>query len=220
MQTHSGGIRLYENPAPLRAGQTIQASADRFVASNLRGKKFPLDQLLVLLSAQERFRFELSLRIRMGNDTVQIELPGVSQRGELPRMSVEDLVAKINESVLLTFVETSLIQRHAKRPDNTISEIARFGEVCVDFRKMELRRSGARVKMTASEFKTLRYFVCRPAVVISRDELLNEVWGYQNYPTTRTVDNRIFNLRKKLERTPSRPVHFLSVFGVGYKFMP
>ena len=74
--------------------------------------------------------------------------------------------------------------------------------------------------MSAPEFKTLQYFVCRPEVVISRDELLNEVWEYQNYPSTRKVDNRILKLRQKLERLPSQPIHFLTVHGVGYKFIP
>ena len=221
MQTESNSSRPYENGVSLRTGQTFRfpASTERLAIKNLRGKKFPLDQLLALLAAHGPFRYEVSIRVRMGDDFAQIELPGMSQGSELPRMSVDDLFAVINKSVVTSF-ETSLIQRNTEKRSNAGSESARFGDVFVDFRKMELRRSGVRVAMTASEFRTLRYFVCRPEVVISRDELLNEVWGYENYPTTRTVDNRIFNLRKKLERIPARPVHFLSVFGVGYKFMP
>jgi DNA-binding response OmpR family regulator len=74
--------------------------------------------------------------------------------------------------------------------------------------------------LTALEFKTLRYLVENARRVISRGELLNEVWGYNNYPSTRTVDNQVAKLRKKLERDPARPVHLRTVHGAGYKFLP
>jgi DNA-binding response OmpR family regulator len=80
-------------------------------------------------------------------------------------------------------------------------------------------RDGAPVVLTAQEFKTLKFFVRNAERVITRDELLNEVWGYQNYPTTRTVDNHILKLRQKLEHDPANPVHFRTVHGVGYKFV-
>jgi DNA-binding response OmpR family regulator len=74
--------------------------------------------------------------------------------------------------------------------------------------------------MTAMEFKALKYLIQNPRRVISRDEMLNEVWGYQNYPSTRTVDNHILRLRQKLEREPSEPRHFITVHRTGYKFVP
>ena len=95
-----------------------------------------------------------------------------------------------------------------------------FGDVTVSFSSMEASRKGMPVMLTALEFKTLKYLVENVRRVISRDELLNEVWGYENYPCTRTVDNHILKLRQKLERDPSRPVHFRTVHGVGYKFLP
>jgi DNA-binding response OmpR family regulator len=70
------------------------------------------------------------------------------------------------------------------------------------------------------EFKVLRFFISNPNRVLSRNELLNEAWGYENYPSTRTVDNHILKLRQKLERDPARPVHFRTVHSVGYKFVP
>ena len=81
-------------------------------------------------------------------------------------------------------------------------------------------RKGEPVMLTALEFKTLKYLAQNARRVISRDELLNEVWGYENYPCTRTVDNHILRLRQKLEKNPSRPVHFRTVHGAGYKFLP
>ena len=95
-----------------------------------------------------------------------------------------------------------------------------FGEVTVNFSTMETLRKGEPVVLTAKEFKTLKYLIQNARRVISRDELLNEVWGYENYPCTRTVDNHILRLRQKLERDPSRPVHLRTVHGAGYKFLP
>jgi DNA-binding response OmpR family regulator len=95
-----------------------------------------------------------------------------------------------------------------------------FGDVIVSFSALEVQRKGRPVVLTALEFKTLKYFIQNPRRAISRDELLNEVWGYENYPCTRTVDNYILKLRQKLERDPSRPVHFRTVHGAGYKFLP
>jgi DNA-binding response OmpR family regulator len=95
-----------------------------------------------------------------------------------------------------------------------------FGDVMVSFSTVEVSRKGQPVVLTTLEFKTLKYFIQNARRPISRDELLNEVWGYANYPCTRTVDNHILRLRRKLERDPSRPVHFRTVHGAGYKFLP
>lgn len=95
-----------------------------------------------------------------------------------------------------------------------------FNDVSVDFAKMELKRSGELIEMTPQEFKVLKYFAQNPERVISREQLLNEVWGYDSYPTTRTVDNHIMNLRQKLEVDPGHPTHFRTVHGAGYKFVP
>jgi DNA-binding response OmpR family regulator len=95
-----------------------------------------------------------------------------------------------------------------------------FGDVTIHFSEMEALRKGEPVVLTTMEFKMLKYLIQNAHRVISRDELLNEVWGYENYPCTRTVDNHILRLRQKLERDPSHPVHFRTMHGVGYKFLP
>jgi DNA-binding response OmpR family regulator len=95
-----------------------------------------------------------------------------------------------------------------------------FGGVKGCLSTMEIHRNGRRVILTCKEFKTLAYLIKNPRRVISRDELLNEVWGYENYPSTRTVDNHILRLRKKLETEPARPKHFHTVHNSGYKFLP
>jgi DNA-binding response OmpR family regulator len=99
------------------------------------------------------------------------------------------------------------------------SETFSFDDVEVNFSKMELHRAGQSVPLTPQEFKMLRFFLNHQERVVSRTELLNEVWGYNNYPTTRTVDTHILRLRQKLEKDPADPVHFRTVHGTGYKFV-
>jgi DNA-binding response OmpR family regulator len=95
-----------------------------------------------------------------------------------------------------------------------------FGDARIDFTSMEATQGGNPVTLTAQEFKLLKFFAASPGRVLSRDELLNEVWGYQNYPSTRTVDNHILRLRQKLEPDPTNPRYFLTIHGAGYKFVP
>jgi DNA-binding response OmpR family regulator len=95
-----------------------------------------------------------------------------------------------------------------------------FDEVAVDFARMEAMRGGAQVALTPQEFKLLKYFAQNPQRVVSRDQLLSDVWGYDSYPSTRTVDSHILTLRQKLERVPGSPVHFVTVHNAGYKFVP
>jgi DNA-binding response OmpR family regulator len=108
----------------------------------------------------------------------------------------------------------------ANQTSSTAHDLLAFGDVEIDFTSMEAKRTGRPVSMTAQEFKLLRFLSHSPERVIPREELLNEVWGYQNYPSTRTVDNHILRLRQKLESDPTEPRHFLTVHGVGYKFIP
>src|SRR6266403_1885676 len=95
-----------------------------------------------------------------------------------------------------------------------------FGGVTGCFSTMEIHRNGRPVSLKCKEFKTLAYLIKNPRRVISRDELLSEVWGYENYPCSRTVDNHILKLRKKLESDPAYPKHFHTVHCVGYRFLP
>lgn len=97
-------------------------------------------------------------------------------------------------------------------------ELFSFSGVVVNVKKMAVTRHGAPVLLTPLEFKLLKYFCQNSNRVISRDELLNEVWGYESYPTTRTVDNHVLRLRHKLEKDPSHPDHFQTVHTVGYLF--
>lgn len=98
-------------------------------------------------------------------------------------------------------------------------DLIRFSDVVVDFKAYRATKGDVELSLSAKEFELLRYLVSRPDQPVSRDELLDEVWGYNNYPTTRTVDNFIARLRKQVEDYPDRPQHVLTVHGVGYKFV-
>jgi DNA-binding response OmpR family regulator len=102
---------------------------------------------------------------------------------------------------------------------NELGELFAFDGISINFAKMEVIREGQPIEMTAREFSALKFLVLNAERVISRDELLSEVWGYQHYPSTRTVDNHILKIRQKLEKDPANPVHFRTVHGVGYKFV-
>jgi two-component system alkaline phosphatase synthesis response regulator PhoP len=104
-------------------------------------------------------------------------------------------------------------------PQATAQEVYRFGDVEVNIRSNEVRRGGAPVELSAKEFALLAYFVAHPAETLTRDRLLDAVWGYENYPNTRTVDTHILHLRQKLENNPEEPRVFLTVHGSGYKFV-
>jgi len=140
----------------------------------------------------------------------------VSDKVLLLELGADDYVTKpFSPRELLARVRAAL--RRTVRKDT--GDLVAFDGISVDFVKMEITRNGEPVVLTAQEFKTLKFLVQNAERVITRDELLNEVWGYQNYPTTRTVDNHILKLRQKLERDPANPTHFRTVHGVGYKFV-
>jgi len=110
------------------------------------------------------------------------------------------------------------LRRHTPAATETDTKL-RFGKVAIDFDKHEAERSGERVELTAKEFDVLRLLARCRGEIVTRDRLLEEVWGYETYPTTRTVDNHILRLRQKLEDDPSNPRHILSIYGEGYKFI-
>ena len=95
-----------------------------------------------------------------------------------------------------------------------------FGDVRVNFARQEITRLNEVVVLTSLDFKVLKFFMHHPHRVVSRDEILEAVWGYHCYPVTRTIDNRIHRLRQRLEPNPERPIRFRTVYGAGYKFVP
>jgi DNA-binding response OmpR family regulator len=105
-----------------------------------------------------------------------------------------------------------------RRPLSRLPDEARFDDVVVDFRRYEAQKAGQPLKLTPKEFGTLRLLIGRAGEVVSRSELLEAVWDYREFPTTRTVDNHVASLRAKVETDPTNPRHLITVHGVGYKF--
>jgi DNA-binding response OmpR family regulator len=135
----------------------------------------------------------------------------------LLEMGADDYVTKpFSPRELLARVRAA-IRRPNQSPDK--SDLFSFDDIEVNFVKMKLTKAGKIVPLTPQEFKMLRFFFSNEERVVSRMELLSEVWGYNVYPTTRTVDTHILRLRQKLEKDPGEPVHFLTVYRSGYKFV-
>jgi DNA-binding response OmpR family regulator len=132
-------------------------------------------------------------------------------------LGADDYVAK-PFSIRELLARVRAILRRAQ-PAAALPDELRFGDVMVDFRSYEARKGGSPLEMTPKEFQVLRLLASRSGEVVTRDELLNEVWGYENYPTTRTVDNHVATLRAKIELDPANPEHLRTVHGVGYKFI-
>jgi DNA-binding response OmpR family regulator len=107
-----------------------------------------------------------------------------------------------------------------RRTSTDSRSVAQFGEVEVDFERRIVSRSGEPLKITPAEYNLLTYFLQNPDRPLTRDMILNSVWGYESFPNTRTVDAHVVKLRQKLEVDPNSPRHFLTVHGVGYRFLP
>lgn len=107
-----------------------------------------------------------------------------------------------------------------RRSGDHAGRVAQFGDVEIDIERRNVTRKGKEVKVTPAEYNLLLFFLQNPERVLTRDLILNSVWGYEYYPNTRTVDAHVVRLRQKFEPEPSVPAHFLTVHGVGYRFQP
>lgn len=121
--------------------------------------------------------------------------------------SIKELIARIHALL--------------RRSSSIIKEIEEysFGDIYLNFKKHEAYKNGSVIQLSAMEFKLLKYFAQHVGEAISRDQLLDDVWGYEQFPTTRTVDNYILLLRKKIENDPSNPKYIITLHKAGYKFV-
>lgn len=175
-----------------------------------------LDLMLPKLSGRDLCRSmkKLSPRIPV---VILSAITEVADKVLLLELGADDYVTKpFSPRELLARVQAAL--RRVEQVPSSRPET--FGECEVDFSKMLVFRRGEPVVITAHEFKLLRFFLENVGRVISREELLTDVWGYNHCPTTRTVDNQILKLRQKIEADPANPRHFVTVHGAGYKFLP
>jgi two-component system alkaline phosphatase synthesis response regulator PhoP len=122
--------------------------------------------------------------------------------------SIRELLARINVQL-----------RREKTQAGMPTQSYRIGDMEVDFARFKLRRKDKDIKLTSLEVEILRYMIDHRGEVVTRDALLDKIWGYEKFPTTRTVDSHILKLRKKIEKDPSNPRYILSVYGGGYRFV-
>ena len=134
------------------------------------------------------------------------------------KLGADDYLVKPFEMAELLARIEALLRRGSALQGSQPTEVYRFGDVTVDFRRAEVTKAGQPVELSAREFKLLRYFVEHRGAALSRDELLNEVWGYNAMPSTRTVDVHVAWLRQKIEDNVRHPQYILTVHGLGYKF--
>jgi two-component system alkaline phosphatase synthesis response regulator PhoP len=181
---------------------------------------FDLVLLDVMLPRKSGFDVCRDLRARGVNTPVLM----LTARGQVVdkvvglKLGADDYLTKPFEMVeLLARIEALL--RRVPGVQALGAEVYGFGEVRVDFRKAEVSKGGDVVELSAREFKLLRYFIEHRGAALTRDELLNGVWGYNAMPVTRTVDVHVAWLRQKLEENPRRPQFIVTVHGLGYKFM-
>jgi two-component system alkaline phosphatase synthesis response regulator PhoP len=166
---------------------------------------------------------ELCRRIRSRQTSHYIYIVVLtSQAGD--HAVVEGLSAGADDYVTKPFSLRELLARvrallRRAQPPRTLIDELRVNDVAVDFRKYEATAAGGPLELTRREFQLLRALASRPGEVVSRSELLDQVWGLDEYPTTRTVDTHIAALRAKIERDPANPEHLLTMRGVGYKWV-
>jgi DNA-binding response OmpR family regulator len=160
-----------------------------------------------------------------------------SLKQEIPELPIIMLTAKSQEAEIVTGLELgaddyitkpfSVLELLARikavlrraQSGTRIPEVYRSGDLEIDFRKYFARKKGKSLTLSAREYEIIKYLIERRGEIVSREDLLNQVWGYDSYPNTRTVDAHIAKLRQKIEDNPETPVHIITIHGTGYKFI-
>ena len=213
------GIVLTLTDRLSREGYSVESATDGETGLE-RATREPFDLLLLDLMLPRMSGFDVCRELRKrGIETPVIML---TARGQVMdkvvglKLGADDYVTKpFDMSELLARVEAHL--RRAPVTPHPVEGYA-FGEVRIDFRKAEVTKDGSPLELSAREFQLLKYFVEHRGATLTREELLNEVWGYNSMPSTRTVDVHVAWLRQKIEPNAKHPQFILTIHGMGYKF--
>jgi DNA-binding response OmpR family regulator len=199
----------------------VETAADGETAYRLLRER-PFDLVLLDLMLPNMSGYDLCRRVR--HDGLATPIVMLTARGdESDRvrgldLGGDDYITK-PFSVLELLARIRAVLRRARAAAAPMDRLA-FDDVAVDFRRYEARRGTELLSLTPKEFGLLRALASRPGEVVTRSELLDDVWGYTAMPTTRTIDTHVASLRAKVEVDPADPRHLLTVFGVGYKWQP
>ena len=202
-------------------GYEVHAEADGLAGLNYAVAN-PVDLILLDLMLPKMPGYEVCKNLRAkGNNTPVIMLTAKGQEIDKVlglELGADDYVTKpFSLRELLARIH-ALLRRHSSttaKPSDTYA----FGEMVLDFAHYHATKAGEAIELTPKEFEILRHLITNRGKTVSRDELLDKVWGIEEYPTTRTVDNHILKLRKKIEQDPANPDFIITVHGIGYKFL-
>ena len=215
------GLQLALSDRLTSEGYRVETAADGETAVvRATGEAFDIIILDVMLPGRDGFDVARTVR----QQGVQTPILMLTARGEVVdrvvglKLGADDYLTKPFEMIeLLARIEALL--RRAPAMSGATVERFQFGDVLVDTRKAEVTKDGVAVDLSAKEFHLICYFIEHRGATISREELLQQVWGYQSTPSTRTVDVHIAWLRQKLEANPRVPQYILTIHGLGYKFV-
>jgi DNA-binding response OmpR family regulator len=226
-------LAIEDDPAILRGlcdnlrfeGYDVIAASDGETGYRMQQERKP-DLIVLDLMLPRMSGFEFCRKLR--GEGIQTPILMLTARSEEPDrvlgldLGADDYVTKPFSVRELMARVRALLRRSQPGPEGApgLPDNLSFGGVEIDFRSYEARRNGEPVEMTRKEFAVLRFLAARSGQVVTRDDLLNGVWGFESYPSTRTVDNHVAGLRAKLERDAALPGHIRTVHGVGYKFTP
>ena len=198
-------------------GYEVEIASNGQVASQ-RARREHFDLILLDLMLPGRDGFDVCRDVRKaGVRTPILMLTAKAQDAEKVlglELGADDYVTKPYSPLELRARVKALL----RRAEGTVPDIYQFDEFEVDFGRFELRRAGAPISLTRLEFKILAALIKFRGLVVSRDRLLDLVWGENTYVTDRVIDNHVANLRKKLELNPGSPRFLTSVRGIGYRF--
>jgi two-component system, OmpR family, alkaline phosphatase synthesis response regulator PhoP len=214
------GLQLALTDRLTTEGYHVEVAADG-PAAVARATSEPFDIIVLDVMLPGLDGFELLRTVRQRGVTTPVLM--LTARGQVVdkvvglKMGADDYMTKPFEALELT-ARLEALRRRARAPSGAGVTCYEFGDAVVDIRRAEVTRAGAPVELSPKEFHLLRYFLEHRGATFSREELLHEVWGYQNMPSTRTVDVHVAWLRQKLETNPKAPQYIVTVHGLGYKF--